>query len=139
MHVPTKHTFRPMRFLHTAALAGLFTLPSITAAQDATRARPDSVTCVRRPATAGCRRWRDSTAAPLSVVSVVADQPRRLLNTSTATVGGTVERRELNALPTDARDPISLAYSLPNVAQATGFFGDAPRLTINGRDRKSVV
>ena len=132
MHVPTKHTFRPMRFLHTAALAGLFTLPSITAAQDATRARPDSVTCVRRPATAGCRRWRDSTAAPLSVVSVVADQPRRLLNTSTATVGGTVERRELNALPTDARDPISLAYSLPNVAQATGFFGDAPRLTING-------
>ena len=63
---------------------------------------------------------------------MVADQPRRLLNTSTATVGGTVERRELNALPTDARDPISLAYSLPNVAQATGFFGDAPRLTING-------
>jgi len=66
------------------------------------------------------------------VVSVVADKPRRLLNTSTATVGGTVERKELNALPTDARDPISLAFTLPNVAQATGFFGDAPRLTING-------
>ena len=94
--------------------------------------RPDSLTCVRQPATRGCRVVRDSAAARLSVVSVVADRPRPLLDTRTATVGGTVERKELNALPTDARDPISLAYALPNVAQATGFFGDAPRLTING-------
>ena len=121
-----------MRFLRAATAVALLTVPVIAAAQDASRVRPDSVTCVRRPATTGCRRWRDSTAVRLSVVSVVADQPRRLLNTSTATVGGTVERKELNALPTDARDPISLAFSLPNVAQATGFFGDAPRLSING-------
>ena len=121
-----------MRFLRAATAVALLTVPVIAAAQDASRVRPDSVTCVRRPATTGCRRWRDSTAERLSVVSVVADQPRRLLNTSSATVGGTVERKELNALPTDARDPISLAFSLPNVAQATGFFGDAPRLSING-------
>jgi hypothetical protein len=101
-------------------------------AQDSRQPRPDSLTCARRPGTLGCRRLRDSTAAQLSVVSVVGDQPRRLLNTSTAAVGGTVERAELTALPTDARDPISLAYNLPNVAQATGFFGDAPRLSING-------
>ena len=121
-----------MRLPRTVLVATLLALPGISHAQDGIRARPDSLTCVRKPATPGCRRWRDSTAAQLSVVSVVADRPRRLLNVSTATVGGTVERKELNALPTDSRDPISLAYSLPNVAQATGFFGDAPRLTING-------
>ncbi len=135
-----KHIFRPMRpsisTRSAAHLVALLALPTLVSAQTATpepvRARPDSLTCVRRPATLGCRRFRDSTAAQLSVVSVVADKPRRLLNTSTATVGGTVERTELNSLPTDARDPISLAFTLPNVAQATGFFGDAPRLTING-------
>ena len=121
-----------MRILHTVAVAVLLAIPALSSAQVPDRVRPDSATCARRPATIGCRRLRDSTAAPLSVVSVVADRPRRLLNTTTATVGGTVERKELNALPTDARDPISLAYALPNVAQATGFFGDAPRLTING-------
>ena len=123
--------------VRAARLAAFLALPTLLGAQTprpapATPTRPDSLTCVRRPATAGCRRFRDSTAAQLSVVSVVSDQPRRLLNTSTATVGGTVERKELNALPTDARDPIALAFTLPNVAQATGFFGDAPRLTING-------
>ena len=121
-----------MRLFRSAVIAFVMGLPLVSPAQQPKPVRPDSLTCIARPATAGCRRWHDSTAARLSVVSVVADKPRRLLNTSTATVGGTVERKELNALPTDARDPISLAYALPNVAQATGFFGDAPRLTING-------
>ena len=121
-----------MRRLRSAFAAALVAMPSIVSAQAPAVARPDSVTCARKPATVACRRQRDSTAAQLSVVSVVADRPHPLLNRTTATVGGTVERKELNALPTDARDPISLAYLLPNVAQATGFFGDAPRLTING-------
>ncbi len=120
-----------MRHLHAFRIAVVLAIPSLAAAQTPA-ARPDSVACARRPATAGCRRAGDSTAAQLSVVSIVSDRPRPLLNTSTATVGGSVERRELNALPTDSRDPVSLAYALPNVAQATGFFGDAPRLTING-------
>ena len=120
-----------MRLLHASRVIALLALPSLIAAQ-APSVRPDRATCSRRPVTAACRRPRDSTAAPLSVVSVVADRPRQLLNRRTAAVGGTVERSELTALPTDSRDPISLAYALPNVAQATGFFGDAPRLTING-------
>jgi hypothetical protein len=120
-----------MRFLHAFRLAAVLALPSVAAAQRPS-IRPDSATCARAPGTIGCRRLRDSTAAQLSVVSVVADRPRQLLNRRTATVGGTVERSELTALPTDSRDPISLAFALPNVAQATGFFGDAPRLTING-------
>ena len=121
-----------MRLVFTCVLTAILTVPGRADAQVPTPVRPDSVTCARRPATPGCAVVRDSVAARLNVVSVVADRPRPLLNTSSATVGGTVERRELLALPTDARDPISLAFALPNVAQATGFFGDAPRLTING-------
>ena len=70
--------------------------------------------------------------ASLSVVSVVAPRPRPLLNTTDAATGGTVERHELERLPTDARDPITLAFTIPGVTTATGFFGDAPRLSING-------
>ena len=68
----------------------------------------------------------------LDVVSVVAERVRPLLDTRDAATGGTVEREEIERLPTDARDPIALAYNIPGVAQATGFFGDAPKLSING-------
>ena len=70
--------------------------------------------------------------AQLDVVHVVATRERPLLNTRDAATGGTVERQEIERLPTDARDPIALAYNIPGVAQATGFFGDAPKLSING-------
>ncbi len=68
----------------------------------------------------------------LDVVSVIASRARPLLNTRDASTGGAVEREEIERLPTDARDPIALAYNVPGVAQATGFFGDAPKLSING-------
>ncbi|MEX2180214.1 MAG: TonB-dependent receptor plug domain-containing protein [Gemmatimonadaceae bacterium] len=68
----------------------------------------------------------------LDVVTVVAERERPLLNTLDAATGGTVERRELERLPTDARDPIALGYNIPGVAQATGFFGDAPKLSLAG-------
>ena len=70
--------------------------------------------------------------ARLDVVSVIASRPRPLLNTRDAATGGAIERTELERLPTDARDPIALAYNIPGVAQSTGFFGDAPKLSING-------
>ena len=84
---------------------------------------------------AGGRREVAVTLAPLArldVVTVTAARERPLLNAEDAATGGAVERDEIQALPTDARDPIALAYNIPGVAQATGFFGDAPRLTING-------
>jgi len=83
----------------------------------------------------GGRRDIAITLAPLSqlvVQQVVAQRDRPLLNTSDAATGGAVERAELRALPTDARDPIALAYTIPGVAQARAFFGDAPKLSING-------
>lgn len=68
----------------------------------------------------------------LDAVSVVAQRQRPLLNTDDAETGGAVEPYEINALPTDARDPLRLAFTVPGVSQSTGFFGDAPPLTIHG-------
>jgi hypothetical protein len=70
--------------------------------------------------------------AQLAVQQVIAQRDRPLLNTTDASTGGAIERSELRALPTDARDPVTLAYNIPGVAQARGFFGDAPKLSING-------
>ena len=70
--------------------------------------------------------------ARLDVVSVVAERRRPLVNTRDAATGGTIERTELQYLPTDARDPLPLGYAIPGVAQGTGFFGDAPKLTVDG-------
>ncbi|MDT8340551.1 MAG: TonB-dependent receptor [Longimicrobiales bacterium] len=68
----------------------------------------------------------------LDALSVVTRRQRPLLNTEDAATGGTVESYELQSLPSDARDPLRLAFSVPGVSQSTGFFGDAPPLTING-------
>jgi len=73
-----------------------------------------------------------SALATLDAVSVVAPRVRPLLNTANAVTGGSIEARELRSLPTDARDPIALLYNIPGITQATGFFGDAPRLSFNG-------
>ncbi|MEX2179443.1 MAG: TonB-dependent receptor [Gemmatimonadaceae bacterium] len=84
---------------------------------------------------AGGARELTFVLTPLAVLdaqSIVASPDRPLLNTETAATGGAIEAREIRALPTDARDPIALLYNVPGVAQATGFFGDAPRLSFNG-------
>jgi hypothetical protein len=84
---------------------------------------------------AGGRREVAITLAPLprlDPLAIVASPERPLLNTADATTGGALERPELLALPTDARDPVTLLFNLPGVTQATGFFGDAPVLSVNG-------
>ncbi len=68
----------------------------------------------------------------LDAVTVTTPRDRPLLDTTGASTGGAIEMRELAALPSDARDPLALALQIPGVAQATGFFGDAPPLTIAG-------
>ena len=82
----------------------------------------------------GARREVPVTLAPLFVLdalTVVASRDRPLLNTEDATTGGAVEAAEIQALPTDARDPLALLFNVPGVAQASGFFGDAPSLSFN--------
>ncbi len=71
-------------------------------------------------------------ARELDALSVTASRARPLLDARGATTGGALERAELEALPTDQRNPLSLASNVPGVAQATGFFGDAPPLSLNG-------
>jgi|CXWL01.1.fsa_nt_gi hypothetical protein len=67
----------------------------------------------------------------LDAIAVTALKDRPLLNTQDATTGGAVEAAEIRALPTDARDPLALLFNIPGVAQASGFFGDAPVLSFN--------
>ena len=87
------------------------------------------------PTAVGAVRSLAITLAPLAqlaVQQIVAQRDRPLLNTSDGATGGAVERAELRALPTDARDPVALGFTIPGVAQARAFFGDAPKLSING-------
>jgi len=94
------------------------------------------------PARLGVEAPRDGSARAVAVVltplaaldaqTIVASSDRPLLDTETATTGGAIEAREIAALPTDARDPVALLYNVPGITQATGFFGDAPRLSFNG-------
>ncbi len=70
----------------------------------------------------------------LDALTVVSRRQRPLLNTDDAETGGTVEPFELRVLPTDARDPLRLAFNVPGVSQSTGFFGDAPPLVIHGEN-----
>jgi len=70
----------------------------------------------------------------LDALTVVSRKQRPLLNTDDGETGGAIEPYELRALPTDARDPLALAFNVPGVSQSTGFFGDAPPLTIHGEN-----
>jgi len=97
--------------------------------------RPETILLERL--VAGETRRLPITLAPLytlDAVSVVATPERPLLNTENATTGGAIEAAEIAALPTDARDPISLLFNIPGITQATGFFGDAPSLSFNGQN-----
>lgn len=97
--------------------------------------RPDSLRVDRLAP--GARVERSVTLARLFVLdalTVVSRRDRPLLDTGTGATGGALESYEIEALPTDARDALSLASNIPGVAQATGFFGDAPPLTINGQN-----
>jgi len=115
------------RHLHCArrltALLVALTFMASPVAQAQGRARTDSI------AADSVARARRSL---LDSVRVTAAEPRALLNRRSATLGGSIEAREITALPTDARDPISLLYNIPGITPATGFFGDAPRLSFNG-------
>ena len=77
------------------------------------------------------------TLAPvytLVATTILASPERPLLNTENAATGGSIEKGELQALPTDARDPIALLFNIPGITQSSGFFGDAPQLSFNAQN-----
>ncbi|TXE11584.1 TonB-dependent receptor [Seonamhaeicola algicola] len=54
------------------------------------------------------------------------------INRTSAEVAFELKKAELEALPVEGRDITRALFRLPNVAQATGFFSEAPNVSING-------
>ncbi|MCU1350595.1 MAG: TonB-dependent receptor, partial [Acidobacteria bacterium] len=70
-------------------------------------------------------------ATVTSEISVSADSIARI-NTVNAEVASSLTQQEIEALPVEGRDLTRALYRLPNVTQATGFFAEAPNVSING-------
>ena len=54
------------------------------------------------------------------------------INTANAEVSAQLKRKELEALPVEGRDITRSLFRLPNVTQATGFYPEAPNVSVNG-------
>lgn len=75
-------------------------------------------------------RLLDKTLS-LDEISVVANQ-YLTINTVDAEVASELTDKEMEALPVEGRDITRVLYRLPNVSLATGFFPEAPTVSING-------
>lgn len=71
---------------------------------------------------------------PAGTDGIVVTGTRRItqLNTVNAEVSASLGQAELAALPTEGRDVIGALVRLPNVVASTGFFPEAPSISING-------
>jgi outer membrane receptor protein involved in Fe transport len=54
------------------------------------------------------------------------------INTQNAEVSSSLSAKEIRDLPVEGRDITRVLYRLPNVTLATGFFTEAPNVSING-------
>ena len=68
----------------------------------------------------------------LDEVTVTATTSYARINTVNAEVSSTLSQEEVEMLPVEGRDITRALYRLPNVTQATGFFPEAPNVSING-------
>ncbi|MDX2135408.1 MAG: TonB-dependent receptor [Saprospiraceae bacterium] len=68
-------------------------------------------------------------AVPLEEVTVSGATP---INTINAEVSSELRRKEVEELPLEGRDITRILYRMPNVTQATGFYPEAPNVSING-------
>lgn len=71
---------------------------------------------------------------PAGTDGIVVTGTRRItqLNTVNAEVSASLGQAELAALPIEGRDVIGALVRLPNVVASTGFFPEAPSISING-------
>ena len=65
-------------------------------------------------------------------VTVTAETSIARVNAVNAEVSSTLTGQELAALPIEGRDLTRSLYRLPNVTQATGFYPEAPNVSVNG-------
>ena len=54
------------------------------------------------------------------------------INTRNAEVSSELKQKEIESLPLEGRDITRILYRMPNVVQATGFYAEAPNVSING-------
>lgn len=82
---------------------------------------------------AGERRVHDFQLAVGVVTDRVEVRPELpLAKTGTPALGGTLSEEQVQDLPVNGRDLVSLAYLIPGAAPARGFYNLAPKLAING-------
>lgn len=72
------------------------------------------------------------SAAPLEEVRVVGQRTVATINTLNAEVSASLDREALETLPIEGRDVVQALVRLPNVVPSTGFFPEAPAVSING-------
>lgn len=71
------------------------------------------------------------TTVSLEEVTVRAASSANI-NRTDAEVSFELSKKEIEALPIEGRDITRALYRLPNVSQATGFYPEAPNVSING-------
>ena len=80
-------------------------------------------------------RSNESRAVPVRMIdniTVTARPSDVAINSLDAEVSASLNRRELESLPIEARDLSRALIRLPNVVPSTGFFPEAPSVSING-------
>ena len=80
-------------------------------------------------------RSNESRAVPVRMIeniTVIASRNTLSINSLDAEVSASLNRRELETLPIEARDLSRALIRLPNVVPSTGFFPEAPSVSING-------
>ncbi len=68
----------------------------------------------------------------LEEITVTGATSFATINTINAEISSTLQPGEIETLPIEGRDLTRALYRLPNVTQATGFFPEAPTVSING-------
>ncbi|MFH5833298.1 TonB-dependent receptor domain-containing protein [Halalkalibaculum sp. DA3122] len=73
-----------------------------------------------------------SSKKTVELDEITVQAPITQINTIDAEVAAELDTEELETLPVEARDINTALYRLPNVVPATGFFPEAPSVSING-------
>jgi hypothetical protein len=63
---------------------------------------------------------------------VVKSKPSQRINRTNAEVAFELDEQNIQAIPVEGRDITRVLFRMPNVSQATGFYPEAPNVSING-------
>lgn len=69
---------------------------------------------------------------PVNLPEITVSAPVSKINTINAEVASKMPYQEINTLPVEGHDITKVLYRLPNITQATGFYPEAPNVSING-------